>query len=591
MGTKTPPPSRNAASRRIVICSLAGGACWALWTWSALAGQPDAAQRSAAAKALLEKLDPFFKQHVVADGLLIAGSEKVSKYALHEVAYLARKMLANRPELLSQFGRPVSVMAYTEMQTDLPDCRGLSPWWDYRARGLAGSAISCGEENVLNFPGDPWQGENIFVHEFAHGIHRVLQGADKRFKARLEALHDKAKKSGRFRGYGIEGGAGEFWAEGVQAWFNCNGTIRPKFGGGQSSLEALDAQGKHLCHITKRDQVKTHLPDLAGLLDESFRQNQWVYVPVAQRLHEPHLRGFDPAKAPTFRWPKEVVEAFYRQEKFRELRLNVPGWARVSLKQAMTAKALDVPVAFQNSVGMRFVLIPAGTFQMGSGDSAARVARQCTWPDARADRFAHEHPQHEVTLAKQSAKDKTTKPAKRSPSPKEARHPAVGISWTDAAKFCRQLSERDGREYALPTEAQWEYACRAGTTTPFAFGETISTDQANYNGSYSYGTGRKGAYHGKPLPVGSLPANAWGLYDMHGNVQEWCADRYRGYHASARSRPAVPAEGNERVLRGGAWRSDPAACRSAHRHRREAGACSNAIGFRVVCKIPTKEAK
>ena len=206
------------------------------------------------------------------------------------------------------------VMACTEMQTDLPECRRLEPWWGYRARGLAGGSVSCGEENVLCFFGDPWQGENIFIHEFAHGLQGVIAGIDEQFNARFEALYDKAKQSGRFRGYAIEGGPGEFWAEGVQAWFNCNGTIRPKCGGGQSSFEVLGPRGEHLCHIATRRQLKTHLPEYAELLDDSFRQNQWTYVPVAKRLEEPHLRGYDPARAPAFRWPAEVIEAFSRHE-------------------------------------------------------------------------------------------------------------------------------------------------------------------------------------------------------------------------------------------------------------------------------------
>jgi alpha-glucosidase len=270
------------------------------------------------AEALRKTLDPFYKQHVVADGLVIAGSEKVSMYALREVAYLARKVLANRPDVMKNLCEKrqmfVAVMAYNEMQTDLPDCRGMSLWWAYRARGLGSRPVSCGEENVLCFQGDPWQGENIFIHEFAHGIHGVIADIDKPFIARLTALSDEAKRSGRFRGYAIEGGPSEFWAEGVQAWFNCNGTIRPKSGGGQSSFEVLGPQGEHVCHIATREQVKAHLPEYAKLLDESFRQNEWVYVPVAKRMDEPHLRGFDPAKAPVFRWPPEVIEAYNREE-------------------------------------------------------------------------------------------------------------------------------------------------------------------------------------------------------------------------------------------------------------------------------------
>ena len=266
-------------------------------------------------EALRKTLDPFYKQHIVADGLVVAGSEKVSLYALGEAGYLAKKMLANRPDVMRDLCEKrkmfVAVMAYCELQTDLPDCRNMSLWWAYRARGLGSRPVSCGEENVLNLKGDPWEGENIFIHEFAHGIHSVL---GEEFNVRLRELYDQAKQSGRFRGYAIEGGIAEFWAEGVQTWFECNGRKRPESGGGQSSFEVLGPTGEHICHLQTRQQVRTHLPELAKLLDDSFRQNKWVYVPVAKRLGEPHLSGFDPADAPEFRWPPAVVEAFHRIE-------------------------------------------------------------------------------------------------------------------------------------------------------------------------------------------------------------------------------------------------------------------------------------
>jgi len=264
----------------------------------------------------LKGLDPFYKQYVLADGLRIVASKRVSKYALREAAHLIRKMTAGRPDVLKVLvdrRLHIGVMAYNEMTTDMPECRGMSPWWDKRARGFGGNPIICAEENLLSFRGDPWQGENIFVHEFAHGIHGSLARLDKRFNARLEELHGKTEKTRRFRGYGMNN-PGEFWAEGVQSWFNCNGTIRSKSAGGQSSLEVIGPEGQHVCHITTRKQLKTYLPRLAKLIDDAFRQNRWVYVPVLKRLNQPHLRGYDPAKAPTFRWPPKVIEAYNRIE-------------------------------------------------------------------------------------------------------------------------------------------------------------------------------------------------------------------------------------------------------------------------------------
>ena len=263
---------------------------------------------------LLKTRDPFYKQHIVSDGVLIVSSEKVSIYALREAGHLMGKMLANRPDVMKKVAKRriyICVMACSEMTTDMPETRGMSPWWDMRARGLGGNPLMCAEENLLNFRGDPWAGESIFVHEFAHIIQGAIAQLDGISKESFEGLFNKAGKTGRFRGYGMNN-SGEFWAEGVQAWFDCNGTRRGKFAGGQSSLEALGPDGKHLCHIRTRKQLRKHLPEFAKFLDKSFRQNSWVYVPVAKRLDQPHLRGFDPTRAPVFRWPKKVVENFIR---------------------------------------------------------------------------------------------------------------------------------------------------------------------------------------------------------------------------------------------------------------------------------------
>jgi len=308
----------NMTLLRNTILVLAGSGCWLALPCPCRAAETDSPKQPYSAEALWKTLDPFYKQHIVADGLVIAGSEKVSLPALREVGHLAQRLLAKRPDVLRDLREKrtmyVTVMAYCELQPDLPECRGMSLWWAYRARGLGGRPVSCGEENVLNFKGDPWEGENIFIHEFAHVMQGIIAGLDEQFDARLRGLYDKAEKSGRVRGYAIEGGVSEFWAEGVQAWFNCNGTMRPKSGGGQSSFEVLGPKGEHLCHLRTRQQVRTHMPEFAKLLDDSFRQNKWVYVPVAERLDEPHLKGFDPAEAPTFRWPPAVVEAFNRIE-------------------------------------------------------------------------------------------------------------------------------------------------------------------------------------------------------------------------------------------------------------------------------------
>jgi formylglycine-generating enzyme required for sulfatase activity len=165
---------------------------------------------------------------------------------------------------------------------------------------------------------------------------------------------------------------------------------------------------------------------------------------------------------------------------------------------------------------------------------------------------------------------------------KEDRRPVESVSWEDATTFCRKLSLKTGRKVRLPTEAEWEYACRAGTTMVFNTGDTINTDQANYNGNYPYGNGGKGVYRKETVEVGSFPGNAWGLHDMHGNVLEWCSDWYGQYDISNIIDPYGVANGSRRVLRGGSWHDTARYCRSACRGRNDPGGRGSGGGFRVV---------
>jgi formylglycine-generating enzyme required for sulfatase activity len=148
--------------------------------------------------------------------------------------------------------------------------------------------------------------------------------------------------------------------------------------------------------------------------------------------------------------------------------------------------------------------------------------------------------------------------------------PVECVSWHDAVEFCARLSNHTGRTYRLPSEAEWEYACRAGTTTAFYFGDTISTDQANYNGNYTYGSGKEGIYRECTTAVGSFKPNGFGLYDMHGNVWEWCQDvLHNTYEGSPSDGSPWMDRGDEsrRIIRGGSWDNNPRNCRSACRER------------------------
>jgi len=148
-------------------------------------------------------------------------------------------------------------------------------------------------------------------------------------------------------------------------------------------------------------------------------------------------------------------------------------------------------------------------------------------------------------------------------------------------KFCQKLSEKTGKTYRLPSEAEWEYACRARTTTPFYFGETITPDLVNYDGNYPYGSAPKGLSRKQTTDVGSFPPNSFGLYDMHGNVWEWCSDKWHGNYSGAPTDGSSWETGNNRVQRGGAWSYNAVHCRSANRNWNSAVNRLMLFGFRV----------
>jgi formylglycine-generating enzyme required for sulfatase activity len=244
-----------------------------------------------------------------------------------------------------------------------------------------------------------------------------------------------------------------------------------------------------------------------------------------------------------------------------------------------------------DGIKLDIVAIPAGTFQMGS-------------PPEEENREESESPLHQVKikefyLSRATITQVQWRAVAELPQVERSLHPEPAnviksnnqpiecVSWYDAVEFCARLSQSKGRAYRLATEAEWEYACRAGMQTPFHFGPTIRADLANYDGNHTYGNGPRGQYREQTTPSGSFEvANDFGLYDMHGNVWEWCADPWHDNYQGAPSDGSAWEIGGDhllRVLRGGSWDFNPSYCRSAQRARYAADLRYFNISFRIAC--------
>ncbi len=263
-----------------------------------------------------------------------------------------------------------------------------------------------------------------------------------------------------------------------------------------------------------------------------------------------------------------------------------------------------------NFVTLDMIAIPGGKFLMGTEDrEIERLVKKFNWSGYR-----REKPQHEVTVQPffmgkypvtqgqwkaVASLPKVKRDLEADPSNfKGANRPVENVSWEDAVEFCQRLSKQTRREYRLPTEAEWEYACRARTITPFHFGETITTDLANYRGTDwelsgtvylgNYANEPKGQHREETTAVGIFPPNLFGLYDMHGQVWEWCQDDFHENYGGVPidGRAWILGSGRNKVLRGGSWDYNPYFCRSATRNSTFPESVFNVNGFRVVCRVP-----
>ncbi|WP_427157748.1 SUMF1/EgtB/PvdO family nonheme iron enzyme [Aliinostoc sp. HNIBRCY26] len=311
-------------------------------------------------------------------------------------------------------------------------------------------------------------------------------------------------------------------------------------------------------------QEKTELKHLENELDA-----------IERLLHPQPITSPEPSKSgtvkePTKPEPKDTLPTF----SFEVVTVNAQG--KITNRQKRTAKYFAEDLG--NGISLEMVQIPGGTFMMGSPDGEG---------------YDNEKPQHQVTVPgffmgkypvtqEQYQAIMGTNPAQF----KGEKRPVESVSWDDAVEFCQKLSQKTGKTYRLTSEAEWEYACRAGTTTPFYFGETITPDLVNYDGNYSYGDAPKGKYRQQTTNVGIFPPNAFGLYDMCGNIWEWCQDIYNNSYQGAPTDGSAWLTGSDnslRVLRGGSWYLNPVYCRSANRNYVYRVNRYNFIGFRVVC--------
>jgi eukaryotic-like serine/threonine-protein kinase len=352
--------------------------------------------------------------------------------------------------------------------------------------------------------------------------------------------------------------------------------------------DTLEFNWRHLC------QVSDEFADIITKMTQSLCINRYQdaaeakcaiesLLPSAASIPtptpQPSFPDIPSPSPPPTPLPKMIFVPVLKTIQFTSVKLDNTG--KVIAEPKGKAQVFEQDLG--NGISMTMVKIPAGKFMMGS-------------PESEANRFSDESPQYQVnvpefylgqTLVTQSQYQQVmgNNPARFTG---DGNLPVEQVSWLNAMDFCDKLSQNSSHTYRLPSEAEWEYACRAGTNTPYAFGETINPSVVNYDGNYPYGGAAKGEDREKTTPVGSFPPNLFGLYDLHGNLWEWCLDEwidnYNGApnDGSARGDIISREDNKRRLLRGGSWFNYAQNCRSACRFDSSASNRNLIIGFRVV---------
>ncbi len=318
--------------------------------------------------------------------------------------------------------------------------------------------------------------------------------------------------------------------------------------------------------IADYNQALSINPNLPGVAhNRDVAQGVWDEKKRQQREEEERRKVEEEEKKQKQR---EEEEAKGQEFHFEIITVNAQG-REISRKPG---KARQKLADLGNGINLEMVYIPGGTFQMGSTEqSDEQPVHQVTVKPLFMGKYPITQEQWQAVMGNNPS------------SFKGAKRPVENVSWQDAVEFCSKLSQKTGKNYRLPSEAEWEYACRAGTTTPFHFGETITPDLVNYDGNNPYASAPKGLYRQETTPVGSFPPNAFGLYDMHGNIWEWCQDVWHDNYNGAPTDGSVWETGGSdyRVQRGGSWVINAVYCRSAYRVRNALGYRYRDYGFRV----------
>ncbi|MCE9568267.1 MAG: SUMF1/EgtB/PvdO family nonheme iron enzyme [Planctomycetes bacterium] len=305
---------------------------------------------------------------------------------------------------------------------------------------------------------------------------------------------------------------------------------------------------------------------LAGIVSEPLEETLWLVL--ADWLEE----NDDPRRGELLRLHRKLLATCCEPDAHPERmawQARVVELIATGIRPCVPQRVVQLP----GGVTMMFSFIPPGSFLMGGNvKDNEKPVHKVTLTNGF---FMGVHP---VTQAQWKAVMGSEPSHFKGPN-----RPVEGVSWHACQQFCQKLTaELQGHVMVrLPSEAEWECACRAGTTSEYHFGNMLNTDLANYNGGYSWNDSPNGKSRQETTDVCSFPSNAWGLCDMHGNVWEWCSDRRGEYPQGDQTDPQGPADGHYRVLRGGSWRFDPESCRAAHRYRSVPALCNHITGLRV----------